>query len=75
MDTLKLVFLGLWALSLPPQPSTPHHPGSDVYEYEVSIEKLTIDGRAVEVVYPNQDLFFEAPVVVFGHGQALNFKH
>jgi acetyl esterase/lipase len=57
-----------WAM--PAQPSAPEHPGSSSYSFEVRRADVTINGRKVEVFLPNSST--PVPVIVFGHGQAID---
>lgn len=69
---------------VPAQPNDPHHPGSAAYSYTIKQENIQIARRRVDVFLPaeakNQSR--KAPVIIFGHGQAidvagyeLTFKH
>jgi dienelactone hydrolase len=60
------------AESLPSQPKSVEHPGSDVYSYGVTKDVFQSNGRSVSVYLPDAELFDgeQFPVVVFGAGQA-----
>ncbi len=67
------LFLGLQAHALD-APKDPFHPGSKTYSFTPNEKTFTCSGRAVTVVSPaNRNTL--APVVVFGHGQALSLNH
>lgn len=77
---MKLIFLSLilatnlWALpDLPQAPTSPTHPGSKIYPFEVVIKKLSCHGRDVAVYLPEEGS--SIPAVVFGHGQALGLPN
>jgi pimeloyl-ACP methyl ester carboxylesterase len=54
----------------------PAHPGSKVYGYEFAESNLLCQGRTVSMLVPRGSLVNQRfPVVVFGHGQALELKH
>ncbi len=50
------------------------HPGSEIYDFNHSEKKYKCSKRDVFVYLP-QPLKEDTPVVVFGHGQALNESH
>lgn len=60
-------------LQLPVRPTEPNHPGNSTYEYQVKKELIKINGQTTEVFLPleiaNQSK--KAPLIVFGHGQAI----
>lgn len=58
------------ALAMPSQPTHPEHPSSPDPLYEVTRADRTVSGRSVEVFLPVTDQ--PVPVVVFGHGQAID---
>lgn len=59
---------------LPSQPSDVTHPGSPQYSFSVKQEKIQISGRAVDVFLPLEAKAqgIKVPVIVFGHGQAID---
>jgi len=79
-----ILFLGLFSLSSlicaraerPIWPTMPDHPSSQEYRYSFSKESYRVERRDVIVYLPvaiddsNQKNF---PVIVYGHGQALDF--
>ncbi len=61
---------------VPIQPQNPDHPSSAFYTYSVSKESLQIGDRKVDVFLPLEarQRGEKVPVVVFGHGQAIDVK-
>ena len=60
--------------SEPTWPTDPEHPGSAVYPFEVESRVLQLMGRRVNAFLP-QNVDRPVPVVIFGHGQALDVQH
>ena len=58
--------------ALPTQPTDQNHPGSAVYAFQVVKETKRVNGRQVDVFLPQGAK--NAPVVVFGHGQAISVE-
>lgn len=60
--------------ALPAAPTEPSHPGSKVYEFGVQESEIKCNGRAVQVFLPTspQGNIGQKPVIVYGHGQALD---
>lgn len=76
--------LPLWARTaeLPAAPTDPSHPGSKIYSFAVSEKSGDCSGRKYTLFLPtapNKKLAPATsaawPVVVFGHGQALDVQH
>ena len=59
---------------LPGPPADPSHPGSLSYTYELEERNLTCGGRELRVYLPKGPAQ-KVPVVIYGHGQALNQDH
>ncbi len=57
---------------LPAQPTDPAHPGSAAYKYSVKHENFDLNGRRVDVYLPAGAATQKFPVIVFGHGQAID---
>lgn len=64
------------AESLPSQPDSSEHPGSSSYSFTVFRQKMNISGREVEAFCPKEvaQANVKAPVIIFGHGQALDIQ-
>jgi hypothetical protein len=63
-------------LAAPAAPTDPSHPGSKSYTYTFEKKVLKCQGRDVTVFAPAATVANETfPVVVYGHGQALNLEH
>lgn len=81
MKTLLFVvvfsIISLRGHSLPQPPNDSEHPGSQIYLYDVAHHSFSVEGRRVDVYLPNSKLKVEGPfpVIVFGHGQALDHKN
>lgn len=58
-----------------PAPTDPLHPGSKIYDYSVAQSKVTCLQRKVDIFQPATSGSEKFPVVVFGHGQALDVEH
>ncbi|MFN8790635.1 MAG: lipocalin family protein [Bdellovibrionales bacterium] len=60
----------------PRQPTTPDHPGSNLYSYELVQESFRAQGRQIDIFRPNlgAQAGRKIPVLFFGHGQALDVK-
>ena len=58
-----------------PAPTDPLHPGSKVYDYGFTQTKTSCLNRNVDVFQPTSSGPEKFPVVVFGHGQALNLEN
>jgi dienelactone hydrolase len=56
-------------------PMDPLHPGSKLYDYGVAQSKVTCLQRKVDIFQPVSSGAEKFPVVVFGHGQALDVEH
>ncbi len=70
--------------ALPDRPSDPQHPGSSTYSHTLQRETVKLNGRQVDVFLPvnSANPTAKAPVIIFGHGQAIGvegyettFKH
>jgi hypothetical protein len=61
--------------ALPQAPANPEHPGSKVYTYGFETKNVTCSKRTTKVYYPTPAPTEQSPVVVFGHGQALDSSH
>jgi dienelactone hydrolase len=61
----------------PAAPTDPAHPGSAAYRYTVFQEQFQVQGRQVDFFAPAEIAREprKAPVIVFGHGQALETQH
>jgi subtilisin family serine protease/dienelactone hydrolase len=59
------------ARELPTQPGDPVHPGSDSYTYGVKRLDFQLNGRKMNVFLPVGESQ-KFPVIVYGHGQALD---
>lgn len=79
-----LLFTNLSSAQLPTQPTDAAHPGSAAYPFTLQQEKLKINNRSVDIFLPQEAKSSgkKVPVIVFGHGQAidvlgyeLTFKH
>ena len=71
---VQLVTLFSMAQSLQ-APTDPLHPGSKHYDYGVAQSKVTCLQRKVDIFQPVSSGSEKFPVVVFGHGQALEVEH
>lgn len=84
-SVLKTVFLSsvffacashanLFGAAPPPQPTDAAHPASATYKFEVSKSSFQSNGRTVDVFLPvNKNNPAEKfPVIVYGHGQAID---
>lgn len=61
---------------LPKPPENVEHPGSTYYPYELFKQRVNIDGRPVDFYAPaNQTQNTKAPVIIFGHGQAMDSSY
>lgn len=61
---------------LPERPESPEHPGSTHYDYGFTADSFTFSRRKVDVYLPEGLASGErAPVIVFGHGQALGLSN
>jgi len=71
MKLLSLLVLSAFssAADLPTQPTEPAHPGSAIYEFQAQKTSFEANGRQVDVFLPEGKA--NAPVVVYGHGQAI----
>jgi predicted esterase len=69
--------LNSFAESLPVQPSEKEHPGSSFYSYTSLKQSFKISGRDVDTFCPKEIAQnpVKAPVLVFGHGQAMDLSH
>ena len=74
MELIQLITLFSMAQSLP-APTDPLHPGSKFYDHSVAQSKVTCLQRKVDVFQPASTGPEKFPVVVFGHGQALDVEH
>lgn len=73
---VSLCALSFQAQALPGAPTDPFHPGSKVYSHAFDKKKMSCSGRDITLYLPKQKNARETfPVVVFGHGQALNDSH
>lgn len=78
MKNLIFIIAGLipamaQAVSLPASPTDAAHPGSKIYSYGFEQKDITCDSREVKVFLPTGGSANETfPVVVYGHGQALD---
>lgn len=73
---LTLLFsFSLQAQELPSAPLNVEHPGSKIYEFEVVENKVKCSGRDVVVFSPTPAKFSNFPLVIYGHGQALDVEH
>lgn len=80
MKNMYLIFTSFLMLStqvsaqVPSQPTASEHPGSAVYKFTLKQEKIQLDGRRIDVFLPAEikDSAAKAPVIVFGHGQAID---
>jgi hypothetical protein len=66
------------AAPIPGAPLDPQHPGSKAYSFHSEELKISCQGRAVEVFFPRDSKGLTpplTPVIVFGHGQALDVSH
>lgn len=79
-----LTFASTLNAAIPPQPMGVTQPGSADYIYSLGQTSFKISGREIQVYYPQEmkSNKIKAPVLVFGHGQAigasgyeLTFKH
>jgi dienelactone hydrolase len=70
---LSIIFGDALANTTPTQPVEPLHPGSAAYEFTSEKNSFQISQRTVDVFVPKEirDSGRKAPVIVFGHGQAL----
>ena len=64
-------------VALPKAPKDKNHPGSESYAYDFQRKTMNLSGRTVDVFMPtnSKGLVNNVPVIVFGHGQALNVSH
>jgi alpha/beta superfamily hydrolase len=67
----------VFAQALPSAPTDASHPGSKIYQYQFEKKSVKCSGRNVDVFLPisNSDSNTNFPVIVFGHGQALNLAN
>ncbi len=66
----------LFSMAQPvPAPTDPAHPGSKVYTHAFSQTKTVCLNRNVDIFQPQSSTSEKFPVVVFGHGQALDVGH
>ncbi len=77
---LSFILLSGGAFALPELPSAPldpAHPGSKVYPFSFNEQKLTCLGRDVVLFLPilPASTMDRIPVVVYGHGQALELEN
>lgn len=74
--SMVIVVTGQLSVAAPPpaSPTDPLHPGSKIYSFGFQQKNLSCLGRSVAAVLPDGKVT-NAPVVVFGHGQALDLKH
>lgn len=70
LSLLIFLFLGSLAQAMPAQPTAPEHPGSAQYSYQFRRADMTVAGRKIEVFLPQSSQ--PVPVIVFGHGQAID---
>lgn len=59
---------------LPEQPQDVNHPGSATYEYQFKHEVFSSERRNIDVFLPVTSQARKVPVIVFGHGQAIDFE-
>ena len=58
---------------LPSRPTEASHPASDSYQYTLFSETLTLSGRKIDFFAPSELMGKQSvPVIVFGHGQAID---
>lgn len=68
--------ISAFAVSLPVAPTNPAHPGSKIYSYSYEEKAIKCNNRNVSVVLPISTISNETfALVVYGHGQALDYKH
>jgi serine protease AprX len=74
--TLSLGFSLASQAALPSQPTEASHPGSSSYQYTLKRESFQIKGRQVDVFLPAEAEARgeKVPVIVFGHGQAIDVR-
>lgn len=66
----------VFAESLPTAPTDPAHPGSKSYSYSFEEKNIKCNNRNIAVVLPRSTMANETfALVVYGHGQALDYKH
>jgi dienelactone hydrolase len=63
------------AQELPSAPLNVEHPGSKIYAYGVQENKVKCQGRDIVVYSPTPAKISSYPVVIYGHGQALDVEH
>lgn len=61
--------------SAPPAPIEPQNPGSKSYFFDFEVKKVNCQGRSVSAYLPKAEAGKKFPVVVYGHGQALNLEN
>lgn len=76
---MMLLIIGLvgapaMAEGLPTQPTLASHPGSSVYPNQMTYQSQKIAGRSVDVFLPQATNNNKVPVIVFGHGQAIDLS-
>lgn len=73
---ISLLFVfNLNAQELPRAPLNVEHPGSKIYSFAVQENKVKCSGRDVVVFAPTAAKFSTFPLVIYGHGQALDVEH
>ena len=74
--TLVTLTMCFATLALPMRPTDGRHPGSDFYPYKSMSRNFEIDGREIDLYLPvGVEEGVKVPVIVYGHGQALNSSH
>ena len=76
MTGLISIFVVTQALAAPPLPAAPTnaaHPGSKIYSYQYDEKSMSCASRQVTLYLPRPHVAGETfPVVIYGHGQALD---
>lgn len=62
--------------TVPDRPTDAQHPGSSNYAFTVQRESIKLNGRQVDTFLPvdPKNPNYKAPVIVFGHGQAIGVE-
>ena len=70
-----LILFTLNSMAKVEMPSDPTHPGNNEMGYDIEVKNINELGRKSFLYLPNRMDGTKSPVVVFGHGQALNQTH